>query len=76
MEKSAPGLNLIRQNPNLRVYVLLGNRDRDNVQRQAQFIISRIPKYRIEIYEGSTALLPQPLADKALDWMKKEYALP
>jgi hypothetical protein len=76
LEKSAPGLNLTRQNPNLRAYVLLGNRDSNNVQTQVKYIVSRIPKYHIEIYKGSTALLPQPLADKALDWMKKEYALP
>jgi hypothetical protein len=76
LEKSAPDLNLIRQNPNLRACVLLGNRDRDNAQAQIKYLIRRIPKYHIEIYEGSTALLPKPLADKALDWMKKEYALP
>jgi hypothetical protein len=75
-EKAGLTINLLGKNQNLRAYVLLGNSDSDNVNYQAQFIISRIPKYHIEVYDGNTAILPQPLAGKALDWMKKEYALP
>ncbi|MDD3276545.1 MAG: hypothetical protein PHP93_05790 [Kiritimatiellales bacterium] len=68
--------DFLLKNPNLRAYVLLGNRDRNNVDRQAKFIVDRIPKHYVGVYEGSIAVLPQPLADSALDWMKKEYALP
>lgn len=41
-----------------------------------KFIVEHIPKYRIDMYQGNVAVLPQPLADKALDWMKKEYRIP
>ena len=68
--------DFLRKNPNLRAYALLGNRDRNNMSYQAKFIVSQIPKYHIEIYQGETSILPQPLADRAIDWMKKEYALP
>jgi hypothetical protein len=76
LEKADPNLNFLRQNPNLRVYALLGNRDQNNVQYQGKFIVDHIPKYRIDIYQGNVTVLPQPLADEALDWMKKEYRIP
>lgn len=65
-----------QKNPNLRAYVLIGNKDKANVDYQAQFIIARIPKHFIGVYEGSTTLLPQTFANQAIDWMKKEYDLP
>ncbi|MFA7257147.1 MAG: hypothetical protein WC047_06205 [Kiritimatiellales bacterium] len=68
--------DFLLKNPNLRAYVLLGNQDRRNVDYQAQFVVSHIPKYHIDIYQDNVAVLPQPLADKALDWMKKEYRIP
>ncbi len=68
--------DFLRKNQNLRAYVLLGNKERDNVIYQGRFIVERIPKYHIEAYQGETEILPQPLADNALDWMKKEYNLP
>jgi hypothetical protein len=75
-EKAGFTVDFLRKNPNLRAYVLLGNSNRDNVNVQAQFIISRIPKHYVGVYEGNTDVLPQPLADEALDWMKKEYSIP
>ncbi len=76
IQQNGIALNLIRKNQELRAYVLLGNSNRDNITYQAQFIIERIPKHYVGVYEGHTAILPQPLADSAIDWMKKEYALP
>lgn len=76
LEKASPDLNFLRQNSNLRIYALLGNSDRNNIQHQGKFIVSHIPKYRIDIYQGNTAVLQQPFADKAIDWMKKEYRIP
>lgn len=75
-EKAGFNPEFRRLNSDLRAYVLLGNSDRSNVDYQAKFIISRIPKYRIDIYQGTAAVMPQSLADTAIDWMKKEYALP
>jgi hypothetical protein len=75
-EKAGLRPDFIRKNSNLRVYALLGNRDADNVRYQGKFIIERIQKYYLEVYQGETAILPQPLADQAIDWMKKEYGLP
>ncbi len=75
-EKAGFQPDFLRKNPNLRAYVLLGNKDRANVDYQAQFIIARIPKHFIGVYEGSTAVLPQTFADQAIDWLKKEYDLP
>jgi len=75
-EKTGFYPDLLRLNSNLRAYVLLGNSDRNNVLYQGKFIVDRIPKHYVGIYEGSTAILPKQLADQALDWMKKEYALP
>jgi hypothetical protein len=75
-EKAEFNPEFLRLNPELRAYVLLGNQDRNNVDYQAKFIIDRIPKHYIGVYEGSTTVLPQPLADSALDWMEKEYNLP
>ena len=68
--------DFLRKNQNLRAYVLLGNRDRDNLNSQARFIADRIPKSYIGIYEGNTTVMPAPLADNAIDWMKKEYRIP
>lgn len=68
--------DFLGRNPNLRAYVLLGKKDKANVDDQAKFIRTRIPKNFIGVYEGSTAVLPKAFADKAIDWMKKEYALP
>lgn len=68
--------DFLRKNPNLRAYILLGNRDRDNVLFQGHFIANRIPKHYIGIYEGSAPVPSKSLADEALNWMKKEYTLP
>lgn len=76
LQKSGIALDFLRKNRELRAYVLLGNTDRNNVNYQAQFIIDRIPKNYIRVYEGNIAVMPQALADLAFDWMKKEYALP
>ena len=75
-EKAGIPLNFLSKNPTLRAYVLLGNSDRDNTLFQGQYVIDRIPKHYVGIYDGTAAVLPQPLADEALDWMKKEYSLP
>lgn len=64
------------RNPNLRAYVMLGNTNPDHVRRQGNFIADRIPRHYIGIYEGNTPVLPVQFADQAIDWMKKEYALP
>ncbi|QHI69339.1 hypothetical protein [Tichowtungia aerotolerans] len=71
-----PPIDLIRKNSDMRVYALLGAEDQDNVKKQAQFITDNIPKYHIDLYDGHTDILPPNLADKAIDWMKKEYRLP
>lgn len=76
LQENGIALDLLRKNQDLRAYVLLGNSNRDNVNYQAQFVVERIRKYHIEIYQNETAILPQPLADTAINWMKKEYALP
>ncbi len=76
LQQNGIALNLLRKNQELRAYVLLGNGNRDNVAYQAQFVVERIQKYHIEIYQNETAILTQPLADMAIDWMKKEYDLP
>ena len=73
-EKAGIALNFLCKNPDLRAYVLLSNSDRDSTLFQGQFIIDRIPKHYVGIYEGTVAVLPQPMADEALDWMKKEYS--
>jgi hypothetical protein len=75
-EKAGIPINFLSKNPTLRAYVLLGDRDRDNMLFQGQFIIDHIPKSHVGIYEGAVEVMPQPMADEALDWMKKEYALP
>ncbi len=75
-EKTGFNPDFLRKNSELRVYVLLGNNNRDRIIDQGQFIVAHIPKYYIEIYQGQTTILPQPLADHAIDWLKKEYALP
>lgn len=69
--------DFLRLNKNLRAYTVLGSgAGRAHVDYQADFISKRIPKNYIGVYEGSTDTLPQPFADQALDWMKKEYTLP
>ena len=73
LRKNGIALDFLRKNPNLRAYVLLGDKDPENVHAQGQYIIDRIPKYGIEPYKGKTDILPPPLADNAFDWMKKEY---
>jgi hypothetical protein len=75
-EKTGVTIDFLRKNLDLRAYVLLGNSSRENVIYQGQFIIARIPKYHIEVYQDETGTLPPALADSALDWMKNEYALP
>ena len=75
-EKAGVPLNFLSKNPTLRAYVLLSSSDRDNTLFQGQFIIDRIPKHYVGIYEGTVEVLPQLLADEALDWMKKEYSIP
>lgn len=67
--------DLLQLNSNLHAYVLLGNSDRANVDYQAQFILSQIPKNFIGIYQGNTTVLQKQLADQALDWINKEFAL-
>jgi hypothetical protein len=74
--KAGIPINFLSKNPGLRAYVLLGDSDRDNMLFQGQFIIDHIPKSHVGIYEGTVAVMPQPMADEALDWMKKEYSLP
>ncbi len=76
LAKSDFNPDFLRLNSNLSAYALLGNSNRDNVKFQGRFIAARIPKYEIWIYEGNTSVLSQELADKALDWMKKEYRIP
>jgi hypothetical protein len=76
LQQNGIELNFLRKNPELRAYVLLGDSNRDNLAYQAQFITKRIQKYGIEPYQGRTDILPQPLANSAIDWMKKEYDLP
>jgi hypothetical protein len=75
-EKAGIPVNFLSKNSNLRAYVLLGNSDRDNILFQGQFIIDRIPKHYVGIYEGRVDIMSPPLFDEALNWMKKEYALP
>lgn len=70
-----PPLDLLGKNADMRVYTLLGTQDDANLRRQAQFIEQNIPKYHIDVYDGYTNLFPPNLADKAVDWMKKEYRL-
>lgn len=65
-----------RKNPNLRAYIMLGNTNPDHVRRQGKLIVDRIPRHYIGLYEGNTPVLPKQFADQAIDWMKKEYALP
>lgn len=76
IRKLDPPINLIRKNADMRVYSLLGIKDELNLRKQAQFIEKNIPKYHIDAYDGQTGILPVNLADKAIDWMKKEYRLP
>jgi hypothetical protein len=76
IQQNGIALEFLRKNQELRAYVLLGNSNRDNVTYQAQFIFERIPKHYVGVYDGHTTMLPQPLADSAIDWMKKEYDLP
>ncbi|NOU36418.1 MAG: hypothetical protein HOO88_06575 [Kiritimatiellaceae bacterium] len=76
IERAGFNPDFLRKNPDLRAYVLLGNSDRDNVSYQAQFIVSQIPKYHIEVYLDENPVLPPALADGAIDWIKKEYNLP
>lgn len=75
-EKAGFRPDLLRKNPNLRAYVMIGDKDRARMDYQAQFIIARIPKHFIGVYEGSIAVMPQIFANQAIDWMKKEYDLP
>jgi len=75
LQKNGIALDFLRKNSDLRAYVVLGNKDHDNVLYQGQFVVDRIPKYHIEGYQGKTEILPQPLADNAIDWMKTEYNL-
>jgi hypothetical protein len=76
LQKTGITLNFLGKNPSLRSYVLLGNQNRANLNWQAQFVIAHIPKSYIGVYEGSTTVLPEPLANNAIDWMKKEYNIP
>jgi hypothetical protein len=76
LQKNGIALDFLRRNRELRAYVLLSNSNRDNVAYQAQFVIERIPRYHIEIYQNEPVTLPPALSDNAIDWMKKEYALP
>jgi hypothetical protein len=75
LQKNGITLDFLRKSPDLRVYVLLSNKDRDNVLFQAKFIVTRIPKYHIEVYEDGAEIQPQFLADGAIEWMKKEYSI-
>jgi len=75
IQKNGITLDFLRKNPDLRAYVMLGNSDKDNVRYQGQFIIDRIPKHYVGVYEGNTAILPPSFADSAIDWMKKEYSI-
>lgn len=75
-EKADLHPDLLRKNKNLRVYAMLGNWNADNVRYQGKFIVEHIPKHYVGVYEGNTAVLSQPFAKQAIDWMKKEYALP
>jgi len=75
-EKADIPLDFLRKNPDLRAYVLLGNSDRNSTLFQGQFIIDRIPKHYVGIYEGNVGIMPPSLADNAIGWMKKEYSLP
>jgi len=75
-QKNGIALDFLRKNPDLRAYVLLGNNDRDNVLYQGKFVVDRIPKYHIEVYQDEPGIQPQFLADSAIDWMKKEYNIP
>jgi hypothetical protein len=76
LQKTGIQPDFLGKNPTLRAYVLLGNQDRAKLDWQAQFVIAHIPKSYIGVYEGSTAVLPESFASNAIDWMKKEYALP
>lgn len=75
-EKTGVTIDFLRKNLDLRAYVLLSNSSRENVIYQGQFIVARIPKYQIEVYQDESGVLPQSLADSALDWMKDEYNIP
>jgi hypothetical protein len=74
--KADISMDFLRKNPELRAYVLLSDSDRNNTLFQGQFIIDRIPKSYVGIYEGNVDVMPPPMADEALDWMKKEYSIP
>lgn len=75
-EKAGVSPNFLGKNPDLHAYVLLSNSDRNSMLFQGQYIIDRIPKHYVGIYDGNVPVMPQPLADEALDWMKKEYGIP
>ena len=75
LKKNNVKLDFISQSPDLRVYMLLSNRDRGNVLFQAQYIVDRIPKTHIEVYEEGAGAQPQVLVDHAIDWMKNEYGI-
>lgn len=76
MQNSGITLDFLRKNPDLRAYVLLCGKDRDNVLYQGRFIADRIAKYHIGIYPDETAIWLPSFADNAIDWMKKEYNIP
>jgi hypothetical protein len=76
LEGSTYKPDFLRKNPDLRAYALLGNKDRDNIIFQGNFIKKNFPKHYIGVYEGGEALLPRPLANGAISWMKKEYSIP
>ena len=76
MQNSGITLDFLRKNPDLRAYVLLCDKDRDNVLYQGKFIVDRIKKYHIGIYKDEAAILPPAFTDAAIDWMKNEYSLP
>ncbi|MGE4488581.1 MAG: hypothetical protein AB7E95_03435 [Kiritimatiellales bacterium] len=73
IQNAGTGIDLLRKNNTLRTYILLGNRDRNNVIRQGQFATELFNKelLQIYIYQGYTAVLPKQLADHALDWIEQ-----
>ena len=75
LKKNNVKLDFLSQSPDLHIYLLLSNRDRENVLFQAQYVIDRIPKHYIEVYEEGAGVQPQVLADRAIDWMKNAYGI-
>ena len=75
-EQAGLSPNFLNKNANLRAYVLLSNSDRSSMLFQGKYIIDRIPKNYVGVYDGRVAVMLPQMADEALDWMKKEYSIP